>query len=202
MPLRDVGDGEPRFTSFAEWMAECLLLGERGHGNARPGDDEESQKFAADVRELNHDWQPGQIPHVPRGYPSIPDELRRPRRDGRQLAPVVVHTSKRREHPHPRERRAGRAHSTRAGPSDDPPLDRACEVCGASLAEKYGNARTCGDRCRQRLHRERAALLKRYEAALGIVKTLKRYDERLDLLAAVVWPTDARLSASQPREAV
>jgi hypothetical protein len=103
--------------------------------------------------------------------------------------------------PRPREHRGGRAHSTRAGPSDDPDLERACEVCGDSLAGRRRQAKTCGDRCRQALHRERAALLTRYDVALSIVPKLSRFDERLDLLAAVIWPTDVRLSAPRLREA-
>jgi hypothetical protein len=103
--------------------------------------------------------------------------------------------------PRPREHRAGRAHRTRAGPSDDPDLERVCEVCGGSLAGKRRQAKTCGDRCRQARHRERAALLTRYDVALSIVPKLSRFDERLDLLAAVIWPTDVRLSAPRLREA-
>jgi hypothetical protein len=76
-----------------------------------------------------------------------------------------------------------------------------CAICDEPLVGKYSNAKTCGERCRQRLHRERAALLKRYDAALGIVKALKRYDDRVLLLAAVVWPTDERLAARNLREA-
>lgn len=84
--------------------------------------------------------------------------------------------------PRPREHRAGRAHSTRAGPSDDSDLDRACEVCAASLAGKRRHAKTCGERCKKARQRERAALLCRYDAAL-------------------VWPTNARLAASRLQEA-
>jgi hypothetical protein len=36
-------------------------------------------------------------------------------------------------------------------------------------------------------------MLARYEAALSIVSKLTRPEERVDLLAAVVWPQDARL---------
>lgn len=109
-----------------------------------------------------------------------------------QASPLVARSR-------PRERRAGRAHSTRAGPSDDPDLPRACGVCGRSLEGKRRHARTCGSRCRVAKHRraaltaaERAALDRRYEAALRIVRRLP-HEERVSLLGAVVWPTDARL---------
>jgi hypothetical protein len=93
----------------------------------------------------------------------------------------------------PKRRAAATPRSTRAGPDDDPGLERACEVCGGSLAGKRKHARTCGTRCRQVRHREQAALRRRYEAALGIVAKLTRPEQRIDLLAAVVWPQDARL---------
>jgi hypothetical protein len=38
-----------------------------------------------------------------------------------------------------------------------------------------------------------ADLWQRYDAALGIVGSMYRYEERLDLLAAVIWPTEERL---------
>jgi hypothetical protein len=81
MLTRDVGDGRgPQPCSFAEASAEIQLLGEAGYCHIEIGDDEESQAFAADVRRLNPDWQPGEIPKVPAGYP-----------DGRALcAPVAT----------------------------------------------------------------------------------------------------------------
>jgi hypothetical protein len=46
------------------------LLTDHGHIDGHTGDDEQSQQFAAEVRELNRDWQPGRIPRVPRVYSS------------------------------------------------------------------------------------------------------------------------------------
>jgi predicted nucleic acid-binding Zn ribbon protein len=101
-----------------------------------------------------------------------------------------------------RERRATTRRTADArGDPDEPAPPRACAVCGGSLDGKYSNAKTCGDRCRQRLRRERAALLKRYDAALGIVRTLKRPAERFELFCAVVAPSDPRLATSSLREA-
>lgn len=76
---------------------------------------------------------------------------------------------------------------------------RACEVCGGSLADRYANAKTCGARCRVAKHRlskilrPSPELLTRYEAALPLVTTLTRPEQRLDLLAAVVWPESEQL---------
>jgi hypothetical protein len=74
----------------------------------------------------------------------------------------------------------------------------ACVVCGGSLAGKYSNAKTCSPRCRTAKCRQETgpepspALLLRLEAALPLLPELAP-EERLDLLAAIVWPTDARL---------
>jgi hypothetical protein len=53
---------ETRLYSVPEMMAEGILLADRGHGNSRPGDDPESQAFADEVRCLNPNWKPGEIP--------------------------------------------------------------------------------------------------------------------------------------------
>jgi hypothetical protein len=104
--------------------------------------------------------------------------------------------------------RRRRTATARAGPDEpsepEPPLRRQCEVCGECLADKYCNAKTCSTRCRVAKHRRSPRptpeLLSRYEAALPILKGLAP-PERLDLLAAVVWPRDVRLRefvAEQP----
>jgi hypothetical protein len=54
------------FTDIREWMAACLLLKDQGHlSNVAVGEDEDSQRFAADVRRMNTDWEPGRVPRVP-----------------------------------------------------------------------------------------------------------------------------------------
>lgn len=47
-----------------EMFAELLLLGDAGIADVKPGDDPESQQFAADIRRLNRRWKPGTIPHT------------------------------------------------------------------------------------------------------------------------------------------
>lgn len=54
--------------SFAEMIAEMQLLRETGYGEGESGNDPESQAFAAEVRRLNANWEPGEIPRVPAGY--------------------------------------------------------------------------------------------------------------------------------------
>jgi hypothetical protein len=107
----------------------------------------------------------------------------------------------------PSSRRSGSATRSRSpdGPrreeDPEPPLARVCEVCDAPLEGKRRHARTCSTRCRVALHRrehsrltaaEKAALEQRYTAALRIVRQFDR-GGRIDLLGAVVWPTDERL---------
>jgi hypothetical protein len=103
-----------------------------------------------------------------------------------------------------RPTRGSRANRQRApgrepGGDEPPPLARACGFCGASLEGRRRNVRYCSDSHRVRacqLRRdERRALVTRYLAALEIVPELGR-EERLDLLAAVVWPSDSRLRAA------
>jgi hypothetical protein len=103
----------------------------------------------------------------------------------------------------PPRRRSSRSAASRAGP-DEPsePAPQTCEVCGDSLEGKYRNAKTCGERCRVAKHRKEhrkskisqpsPELLHRYDAAITLVDALPLPD-RIDLLAAVVWPRDARL---------
>ena len=100
-----------------------------------------------------------------------------------------------------RRRSSSRTSVPRGDPSDPEPPDppRRCKVCGGSLEGRRRHAQTCGSRCRVAKHRhgaltpaEKAALERRYEAALRIVRRLP-VEERLSLLCAVVWPTDARL---------
>jgi hypothetical protein len=101
--------------------------------------------------------------------------------------------------PHPSSGRAPRSRRsvTRArarAPDDDHLPQHSCAVCGSSLAGRRKHALTCGGRCRTELHRrrEREALQRRHEAALKLAKRLHP-DDRIDLLAAVVWPLDERL---------
>jgi hypothetical protein len=98
----------------------------------------------------------------------------------------------------PGSHRVSRTRTARAGPDDaDLPL-RSCLICEASLAGRRRHASTCSSRCRKALQRrkereEQEALARRHEAAWPLLKDLT-HDQRLDMLAAVVWPTDARLS--------
>jgi hypothetical protein len=182
-------DTEPKpgevFTDLREWMAAMVLLHDRGLAeNLTLGDDEDSRRFVAEVRRRNKDWEPGLIPVVP------------PRRAASLRPQAMPQPQPRAAVPRARERRAtgSRARLTRAGPDDDPDLERTCEVCGGTLAGKRRHAKTCSTRCRVALHRRglqpKAELLERYEAALPLRQTLAP-DERLDLLAAVVWPSEA-----------
>jgi hypothetical protein len=128
MFTRDVDDGNPQPVTGAEMQAEWLLLSDLGYGNCKPGDDEESQQFAAQVRELNPGWQPGTIPRVPNHY----RDARRERRDhatagaGRRpelvAAPRRAATTSRRR---PQSRRVARTVGSRGDPppgDDKPPL--------------------------------------------------------------------------------
>jgi hypothetical protein len=104
-----------------------------------------------------------------------------------------------------RRRRTARTLASRDGP--DEPEPRACEVCGESLDGHYANAKTCKGACRQKLYRQRkkagklleptVELWERYDAALEIVPTLHRFEERLDLLAEVVWPNERLLALQE-----
>jgi hypothetical protein len=74
MLARDVGDGRgPQPVTPDQWIAELILLKDAGHCNGHVGDDEESQEFARKVRDLNPDWQPGEVPKVPERPPEHPD---------------------------------------------------------------------------------------------------------------------------------
>jgi hypothetical protein len=87
------------------------------------GDDEESLEFAGDVRALNHDWTPGDVPQVPAGY--RPGAAER----GRAAAPLVARiavgrVAQRGSRRRTRSRRAVRR-PTQRGPDDrepEPPL--------------------------------------------------------------------------------
>jgi hypothetical protein len=108
----------------------------------------------------------------------------------------------------PRRTTRRRATATRAGP-DEPsePEPRACKVCGDSLDGHYSNAKTCKGACRQKLYRQpkkagellepTVELWERYDAALEVVPTLHRFEERLDLLAEVVWPNERLLALQE-----
>jgi hypothetical protein len=133
---------------------------------------------------------------------SVPSRLAwtNERHRAKEYRPRVTHGRPRRtptaRRPQPRPRRRA---TTRAGP-DEPsePEPPACEVCGASLEDKYRNAKTCSSQCRTAKCRKgkapapSAELLLRHEAALSLLPELAP-EERLDLLAAVVWPQDERL---------
>jgi len=124
-------------------------------------------------------------------------------RIARDLTVGCVRTDTPQAEARPRERRAGRPRSTRAGPGDDSELPRSCEVCGASLAGKRRHATTCSTRWRVARHRSLKPdpeLLRRWEAALPRFKRLGPED-RLSLLAAVVWPDDLPALAGRLREA-
>jgi hypothetical protein len=114
-------------------------------------------------------------------------ENRATRAENRATVPLGVCRSAR-----PRERHASCRRLTRAGPDDDPHPERACEVCGASLAGKRRHAKTCSTRCRVARHRglkPDPELLRRWEGALPRFKLLAP-DDRLTILAAVVWPDE------------
>jgi hypothetical protein len=108
--------------------------------------------------------------------------------------------------PKARERRP-RSRSRTSGTRGDPDSDlerprRQCAVCDGSLAGRRKHAVTCSVRCRVALHRSRsplpaadvAALERRYEAALPLLGELTP-GERVELLAAVVWPEARELAA-------
>jgi hypothetical protein len=86
-------------------------------------------------------------------------------------------------------------------------IERRCSQCGQRIDSLAAGARFCSAACKQRAYRrrrqeagsgpsltraDRTALLRRHEAAMQIIHELGP-DERLDLLAAVVWPEDDRL---------
>jgi hypothetical protein len=60
MDSREVApaDRGRQVASAAEVIALFNQLAKHGYSDRHPGDDEESQQFAADVLELNPDWQP------------------------------------------------------------------------------------------------------------------------------------------------
>jgi hypothetical protein len=125
---RDVGDGNPQPITVAEMMAELQLLAAQGHGNYKAGDDEESQEFAAQVRELNAGWTPGTIPRVPAGYRDargprlrqVAEQAQQRRRPVRSAPRRAATTSRRR----PQSRQAARTVGGRGDPhlpdADDP----------------------------------------------------------------------------------
>jgi hypothetical protein len=118
-----------------------------------------------------------------------------------ERVPASVQRGPSRERRPTTRRRTSRALASRDGPDEsEPPLGRlsvtpprTCAVCGDPLTGRYSNAVTCKGACRQKAYRQRkksAELLepspdlwRRYDAALGIVDTLHRFEERLDLLA-------------------
>jgi hypothetical protein len=58
--------GELFIDDVRGWMAAVILLAKQGQlPNVRIGDDESSQRFAGEVRRLNTDWMPGQVPCLP-----------------------------------------------------------------------------------------------------------------------------------------
>jgi ABC-type taurine transport system ATPase subunit len=76
-------------------------------------------------------------------------------------------------------------------------VTRACATCGGSLEPRRSTRRYCSNGCRQRAYRARRLaadpdLLLRAEAALEVLaEDPLTVEERLDLLAFVVWPSDA-----------
>jgi len=124
-------DAEPEaaeaITSFAQWFAIVLLNSDAGIGNIQPTD-EEGQHFAAEVRRLNPDWQPGQL------APRLPD-----------VSPVVL--SAHRPAPRAREARPSGRRSTRistgASGDRDPPPPRTCAYCGRKIDSPRPNKYHC-----------------------------------------------------------
>jgi hypothetical protein len=115
-PGRELEPGEP-LPDLAAWMATTLLLGDRGYNDCKPGEDEESQSFAEEVRKANPDWEPGQLPAVP---------IRR-FRDGESkpsvVAPVVRAAAPRSVSPRTRSRErrpGGPRRVARSGSRGDP----------------------------------------------------------------------------------
>jgi hypothetical protein len=93
-------------------MAELHLL---GHGEL--ADDDESQNFGRDVEAANADWQPGEIPNVPRGYRSAAAV----RRSQIRQRPVRI-AARMKSTPRSREGRSTRrARSASSGRSPDDP---------------------------------------------------------------------------------
>jgi hypothetical protein len=63
--------------SFRQMMGEIHMNG-RNDPNCTPGEDEESQKFFAEVERLNPNWKPGQVPKVPRPRRHVRTTQKRP----------------------------------------------------------------------------------------------------------------------------
>jgi hypothetical protein len=116
---RDLRPGEP-LRSLEEFKAIVLMRGERGMPGGRlVVEDQESQAWAAEVRQLNRRWRPGTVPALP---------TKRALTAKRRLARPQAHQR-------PRQRRVRRttrtirsAASSRDGPSEpEPPLGGASD---------------------------------------------------------------------------
>ena len=142
--------------SFAEMMAELILLRHHGYGEGESADDDESRAFEAEVLSRNRNWQPGTIPKVPAGYP-----------DGRSFrgragvfspSPRVMAAPAAR----PRERRFRRSQSStaRGDPDPEPEPPRGGASCGCGCGRQLPPPAATGrprrfydEACRQRNHR-------------------------------------------------
>ena len=106
---REPNPGEV-FADVHEWMASGVLLQDQGHElNVEYGEDEDTQRFVADVRRANRHWRPGQVPRVPLRFVHASRGLNSgPRRGGSRDR-------------RPRARRVqARSGASRDGPDPDP----------------------------------------------------------------------------------
>jgi predicted nucleic acid-binding Zn ribbon protein len=187
--LRDVGDGHPQWVTKKQMVAEWILLGDHGHGEVE-ATDESSRRFADQVRSLNRDWQPGQVPRVPQ-----PKVLIREPASVACAKPPVGATSRPREHRAKPSRRGG----SRDGPgrqgddSDEPPPPplaggRRCAICGKSIDDRAPQAKTCGDAHRQALSRRQRREKEAAERAGGFtVDQLAKRHPAADVAAWLPW---------------
>jgi hypothetical protein len=98
-------------------IAEIMLLTDAGYAKGEVGDDDESQEFARDVRRLNRNWRPGQIPRVPAGYQNGIAWRQSPGRERRPAPP----RAQRGRAPRSATRRTRRAGVSRDGPASPSP---------------------------------------------------------------------------------
>lgn len=196
--------------ALRKWMANVLLLADLGYNNAQPADDDESQRFAADVRRLNPGWTPGQVPVSP----SRAIRSRRVRVPTMTApAPLTCPSTRPRETSSRRKPPRSSSNSDDPGESEQPALEAGkrytltCEACGEPFASKRPHTRTCSHRCRQRLYVEAHAepvrqddLLRLGDIARGLACAGQL--EPWDALALVIWPSPRILAVLDTREGV
>jgi hypothetical protein len=157
----EIVDQDDRYVirSLPEWIATTLLLSDRGYNDFAPGDDEDSQRFASEVRRLNEDWTPGTNPVLPptREIAEAATMVTVAAPVSR-TAPARVRGTSREARPRAHRSGGSASRGSPGRPDDDPDLPPvACAGgCGKTFVPRRPNQTHCTPACRKRAARNRA----------------------------------------------